>query len=91
MSTGGGGPAAYESNGTQHQLATDLHSEFWRGFENSPMLMAADTESRDDYEDEEEGPVSYSRLFAPYSEYRSSLVQQFDQEEAERNAVRLSK
>lgn len=85
-------PSSSQDNrhtGTQHHLVSELRAEFWRGFEHSPPLVIAESESGDDSDDEQEGPLSYARLLSPYSKYYSGIVQQHDKEAARNTEMRM--
>lgn len=56
---------------SQQQLASDFMTELWREFESTPKLVIVESESGDDSAPEEEGPLSYARIFAPYSPPRT--------------------
>lgn len=88
-SPGGGQVAHYHHTGTQQQLVSDFHTDFWRGFEHVPQLVIAESESGDDSEDEQEGPLSYARLMSPYSKFYRGIVRQHDKEAARNRDVRM--
>lgn len=56
-----------------------------------PLLMIAESESGDDSADEEEGPISFARLLAPYSKPSREIVDQHDNEVARHTELRMMK
>lgn len=89
-SSGRGGPANHGINLSQRQLAIDIRTELWRKFDSAPKIVIPESESGDDSELEEEGPVSYARVLAPYAPFAKKIVDQHNQQQAKNKAARVS-